>query len=214
MKISIVISFSIIIFSCNDKNTKSVGKYDLVKDTLKINSGNKIEIANIKVDESQNEVMFEEDILFNGKLKRYFTLNEFHNVFGKADSIKLMSEVDPCNYIFENEDGSKDMNDKYLYKNGSIFENTKQKVAVNEFRFTKDNFVMFKRVKLNSSTTIIELQKLFPNAINKIETMNVNDGVTLQKIKLREDGYNNSDGHIEIIIKNEKLYLLRWWFPC
>jgi len=214
MKISIVISFSIIIFSCNDKNTKSVGKYDLVKDTLKINSGNKIEIDNIKVDESQNEVMFEEDILFNGKLKRYFTLNEFHNVFGKADSIKLMSEVDPCNYIFENEDGSKDMNDKYLYKNGSIFENTKQKVAVNEFRFTKDNFVMFKRVKLNSSTTIIELQKLFPNAINKIETMNVNDGVTLQKIKLREDGYNNSDGHIEIIIKNEKLYLLRWWFPC
>ena len=88
--------------------------------------------------------MNEEDILFNGILKRYFTLNEFEKVFGEPDSTKLMLEEEPCSYIFENEDGSKDMEDKYLYKDGSRFENTKDKVAVDKFRFTESNFILFR----------------------------------------------------------------------
>ena len=158
--------------------------------------------------------MQESDILFNGKLTRYFSLDDFGKVFGKADSIKLMSEEAPCNYIFENEDGSKDMEDKYLYKNGSRFENTKNKVAVDEFRFTKNNFILFKGIKLNSSTTIKDLKKLFPNAIKDIGTMDVYGEGKLQEIELREDENNVSDGHLKIFIKNDKLYFMHWWFPC
>jgi hypothetical protein len=214
MKISAIILIIFILFSCNDKNAISVKKNDILKDTLKTLSTNKIKTDSIKIGDLQNEVMLETDILFNGKLNRYFTLNEFQKVFGKADSIKLMSEEEPCNYIFENEDGSKDMDDKYLYKDGSRFENTKQKVAIDEFRFTKDNFIIFKEKKLNSTTTIIELQKLFPNATKNIGILDVYGEGELQVIQLREDQNNISDGHIKIFIKNGKLYFMHWWFPC
>ncbi len=201
-------------FSCNDKNTKSVKKNEILVDTLKTISGNKIKTDNTKISDLQNEVMLETDIFFNGKLNRYFTLNEFQKVFGKADSIKLMSEETPCSYIFENEDGSKDVDDKYFYKDDSRFENTKQKVAVDEFRFTIDNFILFKGKKLNSKTTIIELQKLFPNATKNIGILGVSEDGGLQVIELREDENDISDGHIKIFLKNGKLYFMHWWFPC
>ena len=214
MKISVIISILFILFSCNGKNTKSVEKDDIIKDNLKTISKNKIKTESSKVEDLQNEVMLETDILFNGKLNRYFSLNQFQKVFGKTDSIKLMSEEAPCSYIFENEDGSKDLDDKYLYKDGSRFENTKQKVAVDEFRFTKKNFILFKGKKLNSTTTISELRTLFPNAAKNIGILDVDEGGELQVIELREDGNNISDGHIKIFVKNGKLYFMHWWFPC
>ena len=197
MKILSIIPILFFCLSCNNKNIKIAEQSD-----------------NSEFKDYQNEVMKEEDILFNGKLKRYFTLNEFENVFGKPDSIKLMSEEKPCSYIFENEDGSKDLQDKYLYKNGSQFENTKEKVAVNEFRFIKNNYILFKGIRLNSSTSINELEKIFPNAMKDIETLDVYKEGKLQVIKLREDENNVSDGHIKIFIKNNKLYFMHWWFPC
>ena len=209
-----IISILYFCLSCNNSNTKAVKKFDNSKEIKKPISENKIKSDSTNFKDYQNEVMREEDILFNGRLKRYFTLKEFENVFGKADSIKLISEEEPCSYIFENEDGSKDMEDKYLYKDGSRFENTKEKVAVDEFRFTKNNFILFKGKKLNSSTSISDLKKLFPNAIKEIGTMDVYGEGKLQVIQLREDENNISDGHINIFIKNGKLYFMHWWFPC
>lgn len=214
MNISVIISILFLLFSCNGKNTKFVEKDDTLKDTLKTISTNKIKTESSKVEDLQNEVMLETDILFNGKLNRYFSLNQFQKVFGKTDSIKLMSEEAPCTYIFENEDGSKDLDDKYLYKDGSRFENTKQKVAVDEFRFTKNNFILFKGKKLNSITTISELRILFPNATKNIGILDVDEEGELQVIQLREDGNNISDGHIKIFVKNGKLYFMHWWLPC
>lgn len=210
------LTFLIIILmtiSCKGKNEKLVENNQLVESNV-TKTENKAKTDTTKVANGLNEVMQESDILFNGKLSRYFSLIEFENVFGKADSIKLMSEEAPCNYIFENEDGSKDMEDKYLYKNGSRFENTKNKVAVDEFRFTKSNFILFKGIKLNSSTTVKDLKKLFPNAMKDIGTMDVYGEGKLQEIELREDENNVSDGHIKIFIKNDKLYSMHWWFPC
>lgn len=206
---------SILVFavSCHNNTTKAVEKLDLPKET-EVLSENETKSDSIVTKDTKNEVMKEEDILFNGKLKRYFSLKEFESVLGKTDSIKLMSEEEPCSYIFENEDGSKDMEDKYLYKDGSRFENTKDKVAVDEFRFTKNNFILFKGNKLNANTTTSDLQKLFPNAIKNIGTMNVYREGDLQVIQLREDDNNISDGHIKIFIKNGKLYYMHWWFPC
>lgn len=36
----------------------------------------------------------------------------------------------------------------------------------------------------------------------------------LQVIQLRQDENNISDGHLNVFIKSEKLYLMHWWFPC
>jgi hypothetical protein len=200
--------------SCKNKKEKLVESSIQLGESTLTEPEIKEKTDTIKVENGLNEVMQESDILFNGKLKRYFTLDEFERVFGKADSIKLMSEEAPCSYIFENEDGSKDMDDKYLYKNGSQFENTKNKVAVDEFRFTENNFILFKGKKLNSSTDIKELKKTFPNAIKNIGTMDVFGEGNLQVIELREDENNISDGHINLFLKNGKLYYMHWWFPC
>lgn len=165
--------------------------------------------------DSLNEAMSEKDILFNGKLSRYFTVKEFEKTFGKADSTKLLAEEEPCTFIFDTETQTGNMNDnKYFYKGGSRFENFKEKVAVDEFRFLKNNFILFKGKKLSALTTVIELQKIFPNAVRDIGTMDVYGEGNLQVIQLREAENNVSDGHLNIFLKNGKLYFMHWWFPC
>lgn len=162
-----------------------------------------------------NEVMSEKDILFNGKLRRYFTVKEFEKIFGKADSIKLLAEEEPCTYIFDTEPPTDNVDDnKYFYKDGSRFENFKEKVAVDEFRFLKNNFILFNGKKLSASTTVSELQKIFPNAVRDMGITDINGERELQVITLREDENNVSDGHINIFLKNGKLHSMQWWFPC
>lgn len=168
-----------------------------------------------KVDNSDELEVFDIDkMLFNGKSKRYFSLQEFETNFGKIDSTKLMSEEQPCSYIFENKDGSKDMEDKYLYKDGSRFENNKDQVAIDEFRFNNNNFLKYDTTILNSSTTTDDLKLLFPNAVRKMETLDVLGEGKLQVIQLREADNTISDGHINLFLKNGKLYYMHWWFPC
>ena len=168
-----------------------------------------------KVDNSDELEVFDVDkMLFNGKSKRYFSLQEFETNFGKIDSTKLMSEEQPCSQIFENKDGSKDMEDKYLYKDGSRFENNKDQVAIDEFRFNNNNFLKYDTTILNSSTTTDDLKLLFPNAVRKMETLDVLGEGKLQVIQLREDDNTISDGHINLFLKNGKLYYMHWWFPC
>ncbi|WP_282629152.1 hypothetical protein [Empedobacter sedimenti] len=168
-----------------------------------------------KVDNSDELEVFDVDkMLFNGKSKRYFSLQEFETNFGKIDSTKLMSEEQPCSYIFENKDGSKDMEDKYLYKDGSRFENNKDQVAIDEFRFNNNNFLKYDTTILNSSTTTDDLKLLFPNAVRKMDTLDVLGEGKLQVIQLKEDDNNISDGHINLFLKNGKLYYMHWWFPC
>ena len=168
-----------------------------------------------KVDNSDELEVFDVDkMLFNGKSKRYFSLQEFETNFGKIDSTKLMSEEQPCSYIFENKDGSKDMEDKYLYKDGSRFENNKDQVAIDEFRFNNNNFLKYDATILNSSTTTDDLKLLFPNAVRKMETLDVLGEGKLQVIQLKEDDNTISDGHINLFLKNGKLYYMHWWFPC
>ena len=203
--------FLTIFFSChnNISNTKTVSNIDYIKDN-KIEKMSEVDSYDI----NKAEVMLEEDLSFNGKLNRYFTLKEFENVFGKPDSIVLVSKTELCNYIFENEDGSKDLEDKFFYKDGSRFENSKNKIAVDEFRFTKKNFIKFKNIILNAQTTKEDLKKYFPYAMKHIEYIDVyNEGVT-ETIQLREEDQNKSDGYILLFIKNNKLQHMHWWFPC
>jgi len=160
------------------------------------------------------EVFDVDQMLFNGKLKRYFSYSEFQKVFGEADSVNLLTDVQPCSYIFENEDGSKDAGDSYLYKDGSTFEKSKEKVAVDEFRFSKNNYLLYKGKKLDGKTSLEDLKKLFPNAVKSIYDLKVYKEGILQVIQLREDENNVSDGHIKIFMKDGYLYSMHWWFPC
>lgn len=216
MKKLAIISILFISISCKDKNINSDKTSEALINKKTITETN-IGPDTIIDKKRLNEVMNEEDILFNGKLKRYFSFKEFENIFGKSDSIKPLANEVPCTFIFDTEleDNNSNINEfMYYYKDASRYEKYKEKVAVDEFRFINNNFILFKGIKLNSKTTINDLKKLFPNAINDIKTININGEGTLQIIQLREDENNISDGHINLFIKNGKLYYINWWFPC
>lgn len=219
MKTFVIVLVVLLSFACNSENAKSFEEFNNNPKEEEVFDENILENIivsdNIVITDYLNDVMLEEDILFNGKLKRYFTLKEFENVFGKADSTLLMSEEEPCSYIFDNEDGTKDMQDTYLYKDGSRFEKSKQQVAVDEFRFTSNNFILYKGKLLDSSSTIMDLQEIFPNALKSISrNVDNNKEKGFESIILMEDENGNSDGHIRMFIKNDKLYSIWWWFPC
>lgn len=195
--------------------TENLTKTKILKTNINKKELNSVKQCNrdsSKKESQEIEVFDVNEMLFNGKSKRFFTLKEFEKHFGKADSTRLMSEDSPCSYIFENEDGKLD--DKYLYKNGSRFENSKDSVAIDEFRFYKGNFLKYKNHILNASTTLEDLRKIFPNAVKEMGELDVYGEGKLQVIQLREDANNISDGHINIFIKNGKLYFMHWWFPC
>lgn len=208
--------FPIVLFSCSGEHATKSGK-DMFEshhdDTLEVE---KQETAASKKSGSQDEVeVFDvEQMLFNGKMKRFVKLDEFRNTFGEPDSIKLLSEVDPCTHIFDNGTGAFDADNKYLYKDGSCFENYRDSVAIDEFRFDGNNFLKYKNVIFNSSTTEDDLKKVFPKAMKEIETIDVHLEGKLQLIRLREDENNISDGKIYMFIKNHRLYFMHWWFPC
>lgn len=171
----------------------------------------------VPLDENQQnriEILDADLLLFNGKVKRFFSLKDFKKNFGEADSIKLMNHEERCPYVFQNIDPAKNLQDKFLYKDGSRFENSNEKVAIDVFKFTKNNYVIYKGITLNASTTINKLQEMFPNAVENITPITVYGEGEVQMIQLKEGNYELYDGHINIFLKNNKLLFIQWWLPC
>ncbi|WP_285008592.1 hypothetical protein [Pedobacter faecalis] len=213
------VAFSVLIISCNRDGEKSskkaTQKQNKSKNVLsEPGSGIQNTAPEVLQSDTAVEVMDEKDILLNGKLKRYFSLKQFHSVLGKPDSSQLLSDVEPCTNIFQEPDGSVHPEARYLFKNGSRFECSQEKVAIDEVNFSHGDFIIFRKQRLNRHTTLATLKKLFPNAAKHIGVMDVAGEGALQVIKLREDKDNISDGHINVFLKFGKLYLLQWWFPC
>lgn len=154
------------------------------------------------------DVMLVDEIRFNGKLKRFFTMDEFAKVFGKPDSIKLLRDEEPCMTIFDTEAPD----DQYLYKSGSRFETSKNKVAVDEFWFLNGNFITYKGIRIDAGTTMDDMQRLFPTAVKG--RLGMDKEGKLWVIQLKEDENGSYDGHIKIFFKNGRVYFMHWWFPC
>lgn len=165
-------------------------------------------IAKPETGNERGDVMLQDDIRFNGKLKRFFTLSDFEKVFGKPDSIKLLKDEGPCITIFDTEAPD----DKYLFKSGSRFETSKDRVAVDDFWFLDGNYITYKGIRIDSNTTIAEITRLFPTAVKKKLGSN-KEGIGWI-IKLKEDKEDISDGRISIFFKNDKIRSIEWWLPC
>lgn len=198
----------------NDPENPIVLRYDTTlfqqNDFYKLCSADAVSNAVEKA--KTNDVMLVEDILFNGKLKRFFTLSDFKKVFGKADSVKLVRDEAPCTSMFEENDSSENADDTYLYKNGSRFENHGQQVAVDEFWFKGRNFVTYKGIRIDANTTMNKIKELFPGAVTG--KLNEYREGTLWLMELKEDKNGISDGHIKLFFKSGKVYFMHWWFPC
>jgi hypothetical protein len=154
------------------------------------------------------DVMQADDIKFNGKLKRFFTMADFETVFGKPDSIKHLKDEAPCITIFDTEASD----DKYLYKSASRFETSGDSVAVDEFWFLNGNFITYKGIRIDEGTTMDDLQRLFPTAIKC--RLGMDKEGKLWVIQMKDDKKGTSDGHIKIFFKNGRVYFMHWWSPC
>lgn len=184
-------------------DTTLLQRYDLYK-----LCGTEAAIAKPGTGYEQRDVMQEADIRFNGKLKRFFTMTEFEKVFGKPDSIQLLKDEAPCITIFDTEAPD----DKYLYKSGSRFETSKNKVAVDEFWFRDGNFITYKGIRIDANTTMNDIKQLFPTAVSG--RLGMDKEGKLWVIQLREDHEGISDGHIKIFFKDGKISFMHWWLPC
>lgn len=195
----------------NDPGKPLVLQYDTTllqkQDFFKL-CGNTGAIAKPGTGYEQRDVMLEADIRFNGKLKRFFTMAEFEKVFGKPDSIQLLSAETPCITIFDTEAPD----DKYLYKDGSRFETSKDRVAVDEFWFRDGNFITYKGTRIDANTTMNDIKQLFPTAVN--ERLGLDKEGKRWVIQLKEDKEGIADGHIKLFFKNGKVDFMHWWFPC
>lgn len=214
MKYYSIVFFVLLLQACDKKKEetpKTSPKTELKKgkDNADSTVHQSHQISN-EVKAGQDDVMLAEDIRFNGKTERIFNLKDFEKVFGKPDSIKMMADEQPCSYIFE--EGT--VNDKYLYKNGSCFENSEEKVGVNEFRFFNGNYILYKGIRIDSKTTLEDIKKIFPNSVQNIDHLERFGTGELPVIRLREDKEGISDGHINMYFKNDKVYSISWWFPC
>lgn len=195
----------------NDPDKPLVLQYDttlLQKHDLYQLCNSEAAIAKPGTGYEQREVMQEADIRFNGKLKRFFTRAEFEKVFGKPDSIQLLKDEAPCITIFDTEAPD----DQYLYKSGSRFETSKDRVAVDEFWFQDGNFITYKDNRIDANTTITDIKQLFPTAVN--ERLGMDKEGKLWMIQLKEHEKGVSDGHIKMFFKNGKVSFMHWWFPC
>ena len=204
MKKTILFLFAITLFSCQGSSERA-----LQKDNKAVSKGDDI-LSLPKPDTAygSSDVMQEKDIRFNGKLKRFFTVKEFEQVFGRPDSIRLLMDEEPCVTIF----GTEAPEDKYLYKNGSRFENNKDSIAVDEFWFQQGNFITYKGIRIDAETTMEDIQKLFPTAVKGM--LGLDKEGKLWVVKLREDDTGLSDGHIKLFFKNNRVYFMHWWLPC
>jgi len=216
MKFYGVIFLSLSIVSCNEKtrNNNLVSKSNPSKHQQIFINAVEDDNQSLKANDTINDVMLVDDILFNGKLKRFFTSKEFELTFGKPDSTKLLSEVQPCNIIFENSTGGIDEDDTYKYKNGSIFQKNGKNLAVEEYRFLNGNFIIYSGLRIDSESTKKDLKRIFPNAFRNIRQDQHNEEKRLESIILKEDKEGVSDGHIRIFFKKDKVYSIWWWFPC
>ncbi|MCH5719818.1 hypothetical protein [Niabella hibiscisoli] len=133
---------------------------------------------------------------------------EFEKVFGKPDSIQLLKDEAPCITIFDTEAPD----DKYLYKSGSRFETSKDRVAVDEFWFRDGNFITYKNIRIDANTTMNDIKQLFPTAVSG--KLGMDKEGKLWVIQLKEDHEGISDGHIKIFFRDGKISFMHWWFPC
>ena len=204
MKRTLLIFITIALFSCQGSTNR---KHQEDKKAIS-RSQNVVDSAKTETAYESSDVMQEKDIRFNGKLKRFFTIKEFEQVFGEPDSTKLLKDEAPCVTIF----GTEAPEDRYLYKNGSRFETSKDSVAVDEFWFTNGNFITYKDTRIDAGTTMEDIEKLFPTAVKG--KLGMDKEGKLWVVKLMEDVNGPSYGHIKLFFKDNKVYFMHWWLPC
>jgi hypothetical protein len=145
----------------------------------------------------------------NGKYPLITTVNNINSLLGKPDSVTTINWTETCSSDFRSK------NSKLAYYDGYHFEQFGDSLDFQsvDFSIKKDLFLQSNDLKLNSSTTLEEIRKRFPQAAKNIDKMNVYEVGEVETIVL-PPSKALSDGLWLLMFQNGKLIRIDNWFPC
>jgi hypothetical protein len=155
------------------------------------------------------EAMSEKDIMLNGQHHRALSLSDYKRIYKKPERRIRVTTEEACTSNFED-----NPNSEFYFNKGIKFEVSKNKVIVDEFKFTQGNYIIFKQQRLSKNTTLEVVSKIFPHAFSKLKKFNTPENGVMKCIALEETPNHSSDGKVLLFFKKNKLYMLQWWFPC
>ncbi|MCC9168845.1 hypothetical protein [Pontibacter harenae] len=150
-----------------------------------------------------------QSLRINGKFPLATTVNNIDGLLGKPDSVNTIDWAETCSSNFRSEDS------KLAYYGGYRFEQFEDSLDFRsvDFRKNKELFLQSKDFKLNSSTTLDEVRKRFPNTATNIDKMNVYEVGEVEAIAL-PPSKALYEGHWLLMFQNGKLIRIDDWFPC
>ncbi|MVN21199.1 hypothetical protein [Mucilaginibacter arboris] len=147
-------------------------------------------------------------VRINGKLPLITKTTLLYKLLGKPDSIVVPNMDNICTSFYD-----KPFKQAYIKKsNIEIYGDTAVVTSINfESRFSLD--LKTKTIRLNHNTTLLELQRLFPNAVKSQTELDVDKLGKAVSVSLALSE-RFSDGSWLLFFKNGKLVRIDYFMPC
>lgn len=142
----------------------------------------------------------------NGKFPLQSSYKEFLAAFGKPDSL-VQYKDDECAFFEEPYE--------YIYFKGNMFYLVKDSAIFQKVNFqsSPDFELTAPALTLNKNTTLAEVEKLFPNAVRKIRTIDNAEGRAMRWVSLGPSKTIADDFWI-LEFDGEKLVSVEMYSPC
>ncbi|KAA3437643.1 hypothetical protein [Rufibacter hautae] len=143
-----------------------------------------------------------------GKLPLVSTVQRMNSLLGKPDSVVAI-DLDGCTSGFRSEES------KMVYYSGYVFEQFRDTLYFMDATFTKSNgnFLQFNDLRLDSSTTLEEIQRRFPASAKELNPVTMTEFGEVLQLSLAP--YKEpTDNRWVLILKNGNLVLVENWFGC
>lgn len=151
----------------------------------------------------QNEAVDWNEALINGKLELTISKRDFEATYKKADSIITPKYEDICGT-------DEDSNFQYYYYKGLKYELDNGIMNFRQVIFSKKSPFSFtyKGQKLDGTTKLDDVAKLFPDAIKNVDRTQKETSIRLGSADVMDD----SDWRFTF--KNGYLIMIECFFPC
>ena len=160
-----------------------------------------------------DEYMSTDSLLIMDKLPVVTVKDSLVSLLGRPDSIIVRDQGDMCtNYFYSSCPNQYEVSiwDK------SKFETCKNKAVVQTLNFEKTPslFVTYAgKIRLSSKTTVESLTEYYPNAVSKLDTMNVYQEGSYETFSLPSQKVGAESAWM-LFFRDKKLARMNYWSPC
>ncbi len=190
--------------SCRNASTK-----DAIIDNKATNTTINIDTTvKQKFSAGNTEYIDFDSVRINGKLPLITKTTLLYKLLGKPDSIVVPNMDDICTSFYD-----KPFKQAYIKKSDiEIYGDTAVVTSINfESQFSLN--LKTKTIRLNHNTTLLELQRLFPNAVKSQTELNVYKLGKAVSVSLALSKQFSDDSWL-LLFKNGKLVRIDYYVPC